>query len=226
MGTVPPFRAISVTAAADNQRLAVLVHEVRSPVAALSAIAETYADESLERLARLELARLAISACRGIERVVVDAAVASVRLQQIDVGTLVRQVVAAGSLDGASVESRIADDLPPIAADPLRLRQALDNLVVNALTHAGLGAEVIVRAVMHETDVLISVSDTGPGVPVDDQDRIFETGVRLEPSRSGSGLGLAIARAIVEAHGGQLTLTSNSVEGATFTIALPVATTI
>jgi two-component system sensor histidine kinase SenX3 len=58
-------------------------------------------------------------------------------------------------------------------------------------------------------------------VPVDDQVRIFEAGVRLDPDRSGSGLGLAIARAIAEAHGGKLTLTSIPGEGATFTIALP-----
>jgi signal transduction histidine kinase len=70
-----------MTSTADTQRLAVLVHEVRSPVAALSAIAETYADVSLEGSARRELAHLAISACRGIERVVLDAATASVRLE-------------------------------------------------------------------------------------------------------------------------------------------------
>jgi signal transduction histidine kinase len=210
-----------MTAWADTQRFGVLVHEVRSPVAALSAIAETYADVNVEGSARRELAHLAISACRGIERVVLDAATASVRLERIDAGTLVGQAVVSAVLGGARVEARIAAGLPPINADPLRLRQALDNLVVNALTHAGSEEQVIVSATSSGADVLLSVSDCGLGVPVDDQVRIFEAGVRLDPDRSGSGLGLAIARAIAEAHGGKLTLTSIPGEGATFTIALP-----
>jgi two-component system sensor histidine kinase BaeS len=206
----------------DTQRLAVLVHEVRSPVAALSAIAEAFTDESLESPERLELARLAISACRGIERVVLDAATASVRLEPLDVSALVLQVAAAASLVGTRVEPSVAADLPRITADPLRLRQALDNLVANALTHAGSDGVVSVSATSSGTYVLLSVSDSGSGVPLMEQERIFEAGVRLNPDRAGSGLGLAIARAIAEAHGGKLTLTSIPDEGATFTIALPV----
>jgi len=206
----------------DTQRLAVLVHEVRSPVAALSAIAEAFTDESLENPERLELARLAISACRGIERVVLDAAAASVRLEPLDVSALVLQVAAAASLVGTRVEPSVAADLPRITADPLRLRQALDNLVANALTHAGSDGVVSVSATSSGTYVLLSVSDSGSGVPLMEQERIFEAGVRLNPDRAGSGLGLAIARAIAEAHGGKLTLTSIPDEGATFTIALPV----
>jgi two-component system sensor histidine kinase BaeS len=135
---------------------------------------------------------------------------------------MVRQAAATASLAGGRVEPRVAADLPHIAADPLRLRQALDNLVVNALAHAGSKGEVIVSAMSSGIDVLLSVSDSGPGVPIVDQERIFEAGVRLDPNRSGSGLGLAIARAIAEAHGGKLTMTSVPGEGATFTIALPV----
>ena len=211
-----------MSSADGTQRLAVLVHEVRSPVAALSAIAEAFTDGSLEGHARLELARLAISACRGIERIVLDAATASVRVQPVDVGALVRQVAAAASLVGTRVEPSVAADLPRITADPLRLRQALDNLVANALTHAGSDGKVSVSATSNGTYVLLTVSDSGSGVPLMEQERIFEAGVRLNPDRAGSGLGLAIARAIAEAHGGKLTLTSIPDEGATFTIVLPV----
>lgn len=211
-----------MSSADDTQRLAVLVHEVRSPVAALSAIASAFADERLESPGRLELARLAISACRGIARVVLDAATASVRFEPLDVGALVRQVAAAASLVGTRVEPSVAADLPRITADPLRLRQALDNLVANALTHAGSDGVVSVSATSSGTYVLLSVSDSGSGVPLMEQERIFEAGVRLNPDRAGSGLGLAIARAIAEAHGGKLTLTSIPDEGSTFTIAVPV----
>jgi two-component system sensor histidine kinase BaeS len=212
-----------MTPATGADRLAVLVHEVRSPVAALSAIAEAFADEELERPARLELLRLAIAACSGIERVVLDAALASVHLERVDVGALVRQVVATATLAGARVQTEVAPDLPRIMADPLRLRQALDNLMTNALTHAGSGGDVVVSGGLSETLVLVSVSDSGAGVPLADQERIFEAGVRLDAGRAGSGLGLVIARAIAEAHGGRLTVRSTLGEGATFTIALPVS---
>jgi two-component system sensor histidine kinase BaeS len=212
-----------MTPATGADRLAVLVHEVRSPVAALSAIAEAFADEELERPARLELLRLAIAACSGIERVVLDAALASVHLERVNVGALVRQVVATATLAGARVRTEVAPDLPRIMADPLRLRQALDNLMTNALTHAGSGGDVVVSGGLSETLVLVSVSDSGAGVPLIDQERIFEAGVRLDAGRAGSGLGLVIARAIAEAHGGRLTVRSTPGEGATFTIALPVS---
>ena len=212
-----------MTPATGADRLAVLVHEVRSPVAALSAIAEAFADEELEGSARLELLRLAIAACSGIERVVLDAALASVHLERVDVGALVRQVVATATLAGARVRTEVAPDLPRIMADPLRLRQALDNLMTNALTHAGSGGDVVVSGGLSEKLVLVSVSDSGAGVPLTDQERIFEAGVRLDAGRAGSGLGLVIARAIAEAHGGRLTVRSTPGEGATFTIALPVS---
>ncbi|MGH3136942.1 MAG: sensor histidine kinase [Gaiellaceae bacterium] len=211
-----------MTPAEEPPRLAVLVHEVRSPVAALSAVAETFADEDLDKPARLDLARLAIAACRGIERVVIDATVASIHLEQVDVGALVHQVAAAASLVGTDVETEIALELPRISADPLRLRQALDNLIANALTHAGPDPTVVVRATSSVASVHLSVQDFGVGVPVAEHERIFEEGIQLDPRRTGSGLGLAIARAIAESHGGELTLRSTPGEGATFTIVLPV----
>jgi len=212
-----------VRSADDLQRLAVLVHEVRSPVAALSAIAEAFPDSGPKDAARLELSRLAIVACRGIERVVLDAAVASVHLVQVDVGDLVRQAVGTATLAGAHVETEVEPDLPRITADPMRLLQALDNLLGNALKHAGRYGDVVVSARSSDALVLLSVSDSGAGVQLADHDRIFEAGVRLDAGRAGSGLGLAIARAIAEAHGGELTLSSTPGEGAIFTIALPVS---
>ncbi len=208
--------------AEESQRLPVLVHEVRSPVAALSAISEAFADEDLRGPARLELCQLAIAACRGIQRVVIDAAMTSVRLERVDIGALVGQAVSAATLVGARAQTEIAADLPLLAADPVRLRQALDNLVANALTHGGPDATLTVTVSRRATSILVSIADTGPGVPLADQQRIFETGVRLDSRRPGSGLGLAVVRAIAEAHGGELTMTSTPGEGATFTIALPL----
>ena len=221
MGTHADRRAICVTGP-DRDRLAIVVHEVRSSVAALAAIAETYRDNRLETTVRRPLIELAIAACRGIERLVTDAALASVRLENVDIGRLVDEAVAAAVLGGGNVRAEVDVGLPSLHADPLRLRQALDNLVSNALRHAGSPEEVVIRARRAEAVVLLSVADQGPGVPLDEQERIFEPGVRLNRERSGSGLGLAVARAIAEAHGGTMTVESGSAEGATFTIALPV----
>lgn len=211
-----------MTAGLDSDRLAILVHEVRSPVAALSAIAETLAEGTLEGDARRSLVELVTVACRGIERIVTDASVTSIRLEPVDVDELVRAVVAASRLRGAVVELSVGQDLPSIEADPSRLSQALDNLVVNALLHGGADEPVVV-AVTADTMLRIAVSDTGPGISPDELERIFEARVRLDPERSGgSGLGLALARSIAEGHGGSLSVASAPGAGATFTLTLPL----
>jgi two-component system OmpR family sensor kinase len=221
MGSLENRRAVRMTSESMGEGLAVLVHEVRSPVAALSAIAETFAESRYDDDARHELERLAVAACRGIERIVLDATVASLRLERLEIDDLVRQTATAAALAGGRVEPRIAGDIPSIEGDPQRLRQALDNLVANALTHAGSDGVVVVGADSSESAVLLSVADSGTGIPLAEQDRIFEKGVRLNEAAAGSGLGLAIARAIVKAHGGTLTVTSAPGRGSTFTIALP-----
>ena len=205
----------------DAERLAVLVHEVRSPVAALSAIAETFVEPELAEGARLELVRLSISACRGIERIMADVAVASIQTELVDSGRLVRDSISAASLRGVLVEASLAPDLPVIEGDPARLRQVLDNLISNAVRHGPPSGVVLVRAESDET-LRISVSDTGDGIPLEQQERIFDAGVRLDPRSPGMGLGLTLARAIAEGHGGSLTVTSAPGEGATFTLALPL----
>ena len=205
----------------DNERLAVLVHEVRSPVAALSAIAESFAGPEIDSEVRRELVRLAALACRGIERVVTDVAVASIRLEPLDAVGLAEDVVSSAALRGGGVEL-VAERVPTVLGDPARLRQALDNLVGNAVVHGGADGTVVV-AVGADDSIRISVTDAGPGIEQEQLERIFDVGVRLDPeANAGSGLGLAVARAIVEGHGGTLTVTSSVGVGTTFTISLPI----
>jgi len=117
----------------------------------------------------------------------------------------------------------LVEERPPsVMGDAVRLRQAVDNLIRNALVHSGTDADVVVRVRADGDVVLLSVADAGQGIPDADRERIFEKGVQLDPSRGGSGLGLMVVRAIAEAHGGSLSLVSSAGGGATFTIALPV----
>lgn len=205
-----------------GQRLALLVHEVRSPVAALSAIAETQRSENVEPDARRSLVQLALAACRAIDRVVTDATVASVRLAPVDLGRVVRETVAAARLRAPAVRAVVEPGLPAVNADAQRIGQALDNLVTNALVHAGSAGEIVVHAFAREGELALAVSDSGPGIPADQQERIFDAGVRLDPDRPGSGLGLAVVRAIADAHNASLQVDSAPGRGATFTLALPL----
>lgn len=208
-----------MTGESGLDRLPVLVHELRSPVAALAAIATVFAEPSIDASERRTLADLVVAACRAIERVVGDAAVSSIRLEDVELGRIAREAASAGTLLGADVRAVVRDGTTRVEADPVRLRQALDNLVANAIRHAP-GGNVVIAVDPGEDVVRISVSDSGPGIPPAEQERIFEPGVRLGVG-AGSGLGLPVARAIAIAHGGTLILTSAPGEGATFTLALP-----
>ncbi|THA67085.1 HAMP domain-containing histidine kinase [Streptomyces sp. A0958] len=127
-----------------------------------------------------------------------------------------------------SVEAPPPDrPLPGLTADPVRLRQAVGNLVSNAVRHTPSGGRVTLRPYGSEEGdaVLVDVADTGSGIPADDLAHVFDRFWRGEKSRSrrtgGSGLGLAIVRKLVEAHGGTATAASVPGQGSVFTLRLP-----
>jgi two-component system sensor histidine kinase BaeS len=210
-----------VTDDLDRARLVVLVHEVRSPVAALSAVAEAVRDHGVNRTMRPEFVRLALSACDAIQRVVMDVAVASVRFERLDCRWLVHETAGSFALRGEAVTAEVADHGLLVLGDPVRLRQALDNLITNALTHSGVASPVLVRAIDSDGRISIVVSDAGAGIPREELARIFELGTRLSTSTPGAGLGLALTRAIIDAHGGRLEVDSAPGAGTTLTISLP-----
>lgn len=208
--------------ALQDERLAILVHEVRSPVAALSAIAETVRATAVDDDTRAELIGLVLAACRGIERLVGDLDLASVRRERVEVVPLVANAVAGARLRGLDVEIATVDGAPVVDGDPTRLRQAFDNVLANALTHAG-GSDVLVTVGRVKSAVEIAFADRGGGIPESEHDRVLEPGVRLDDSKPGSGLGLAVTRAVVEAHGGRVSIRATEGGGATVVISLPVA---
>jgi signal transduction histidine kinase len=123
---------------------------------------------------------------------------------------------------GVSIRTDLAADLLRITADRVQLQQVLMNLMLNAIeAMKETGGVMTVKSQRDENgQVLISVSDTGVGLPAEKADQIFNAFFTTKPQ--GSGMGLAISRSIVESHGGRLWATPNDGRGATFQFTLPI----
>jgi two-component system phosphate regulon sensor histidine kinase PhoR len=117
----------------------------------------------------------------------------------------------------------LPSDLPPVLADEERIRQVVTNLVHNAIKFTPSGGEVTISAAAGEGEVIVSVRDTGVGIPANDLPRIFERFYKADHARSGggTGLGLAIAKHIVQGHGGRIWAESIEGRGSTFYFSLP-----
>jgi signal transduction histidine kinase len=123
---------------------------------------------------------------------------------------------------GVSLRLETPPDLPSTSVDPLRIREVLANLLDNALHHTPSGGTVWLRLKSLERTVVVTVEDTGSGIPPDELSKIFDRFYKGEGSR-GSGIGLTIARNLVGAHGGTIRADSTPGEGTTLTLTLPVA---
>src|SRR4029077_18778451 len=109
-------------------------------------------------------------------------------------------------LSGVKVRMNLRSDLPDVFVDPVQIDQVLTNLLENAALHSVPGGEVQLSAATFRDTVQVRIADRGPGIPIEERERVFEAFYRGDsaPERPGSGLGLAIARAIVVAHGGRI----------------------
>jgi two-component system phosphate regulon sensor histidine kinase PhoR len=121
----------------------------------------------------------------------------------------------------------VPDDLPAVRGDEERLDQLLMNLLHNAVKFSPDGGAVTITSEVQPDGVVITVTDQGIGIPIKDQDRVFERFYKVDRARQrglgGTGLGLAIARHIAEAHGGRLWLASTEGKGSTFSFSIPYA---
>jgi signal transduction histidine kinase len=225
-------------ASIDRQRrfTADASHELRTPLATLSTelqwaqaherSPEEYR-ETLEVCARASGRMLSIVerllALVRAEAGVVDRAV------PVLLDALVEQV--AGDLEPLASSRRVtlSTETAPVATtgDPDRLRDAVTNVVANAIRYNVDGGRVAVALRPVEDEVELTVTDTGVGIGPDDLPRIFDPFFRADPARSrdagGAGLGLAVSRAIVERHGGRISCRSEPGRGTTMTIRLPAA---
>jgi two-component system sensor histidine kinase BaeS len=215
-----------------------LAHEMRTPIATLTAYLDGIEDGVTElgddtvAILRVEVSRLA----RLAEDMSVLSRAEEGRLSLIRGPVEPRQLItvvtraAAERFAAAGVElhSEIEPDLPPGDGDADRLGQVLANLLDNALRHTAAGGVVTVAAEAAGHDALrIRVVDNGSGIPAKDLPHVFErfyrAGTARDRATGGSGIGLTITRAIVEAHGGQVTAASGGAgRGTTLTVALPL----
>jgi two-component system, OmpR family, phosphate regulon sensor histidine kinase PhoR len=123
------------------------------------------------------------------------------------------------------VHTEIASPLPALRANPVRLRQVLDNVVGNAIKYSYPKGEIFISLHSEENQVILQVTDHGPGIPASDQPHIFDKfyrGTNISSDVEGSGLGLAIVKYIVENHQGRIWVESTVAKGSSFFIVLPV----
>jgi two-component system sensor histidine kinase SenX3 len=211
-------------------------HELKTPVGALSLLAETLVDEEdSDNVARLS-ARVAMEAER-LGRIIDDLldlsrieANEGPRYDRVPLHTILAD--ATQSLRPVATARRIGIevDVPPahlsVPGDRRDLVSAVSNLVDNAVKYSEPGSQVRVGWTCDEDLVRIAVADNGIGIPIRDRDRIFERFYRVDRARSrstgGTGLGLSIVRHVAANHGGEVTVESREGEGSTFTLVLPM----
>ena len=210
-----------------------IAHEMRTPVTNIRGWLEA-AEDGVVPLDR-ELMSSLLEEALLLQHVIDDlqdlsaADAGELRLhpQPVDLADLLPAVADAfaASADRAGVTLAVHVPRAVVTADPIRLRQAVGNLVANAIRHTPAGGRVTVSARTEADAQVIDVADTGPGLSAAEQALVFERFWRAEKSRSrqtgGSGLGLSIVRKLAEAHGGSATVRSAPGEGATFTLRLP-----
>jgi two-component system phosphate regulon sensor histidine kinase PhoR len=212
-------------------------HELRTPITSIRLLADTLRgttptdaatrDQLLEKIS-VETEALAQLSQELLDLAQIESGQALVRLLPTPAGEIVATVVERFAPQAQRKAQTVRSDVPPdlVAwADVAQVTRALGNLVHNAIKFTPAAGTIRVAASRSGADVLIEVSDTGPGIAPEDLPRVFERFFRADRSRAGdgTGLGLAIARHVIEAHGGRIWVESvgRPGQGATFRFTLP-----
>ncbi|MEZ4657082.1 MAG: ATP-binding protein [Caldilineaceae bacterium] len=215
-------------------------HDLRTPLASVRAILEALADGVVEdqatidrylRTAKRDIGALTILLDDLFSLAQMDAGGLRLDKQPNSLSDLISDTLEGFSKQaiekGIELSGQVRPGLDPVVLDARHIERVLANLVGNAIRYSPSGAKVQVHAQVVGNEVEVSVADTGDGIPASDLPHIFEQFYRGEKSRSratgGSGLGLAIAKGIVEAHGGQIKVSSQVNKGTEFTFTLPRA---
>lgn len=227
--------------------IAMLAHDLRNPLTAVSIALETLEmgldPQQQERYVRMtpemmsQLLRHARTQSKAIDRMITDILQAArttssqlqIQPQKLNLGELCLEILDRLSNQSESkmqhLKVDIPSDLPLVFADPDRVRQVIINLLDNAIKYTPTGGTIEVSALHRTTQkVQVSVCDTGPGIPAENRERIFEDRFRLERDEAteGYGIGLALCQRIVKAHYGQIWVDSELGRGSCFHFTLPV----
>ena len=213
-------------------------HELRTPLTAIRGFAELHRqgaiqgeEKTAELVRRIEQESIRMSSL--VEDLLLLARLDQSRemaMEPVDVSTVIKEAVA--SARAAGPDHEISVDLPAedlfVLGDSLRVHQVIANLLANARIHTPAGTKIVVRAHQDDSGTYVSVADNGPGLSAEAQAKIFERFYRADPSRvrngvEGTGLGLSIVDAVMSAHGGNVTVTSDIGKGATFTLFFPIS---
>ena len=208
-------------------------HELRTPLTAIRGFAELHRqgavvgeDKTKELINRIEKESIRMST-------LVEDLLLLARLDQsrelasdpVDLNTLINEVTASAKAAGPDhlIEVNLGESEIFVLGDSQRIHQVLANLLANARTHTPAGTKIIITAEQGINETTISVSDNGPGLSQEDQEKIFERFYRADPARvrsggEGSGLGLSIVDAVMTAQGGYVSVKSKLGEGSTFTL--------
>jgi signal transduction histidine kinase len=233
--------AVSVRRAhalADRQRqlTASMSHELRTPLAVIGSAAENLRDGTVDDPERVREYGAIIHAESKRLGTMVDhalhlAADDQLRRRPIDPREVVDRAIDSFAQEvrarGARIERSYAPELPPVSADAEALRQAIENVVGNALKYGGEPPRVMVRVRQVEAEVQIVVEDEGMGIPRDEVAHVFEPFFRgreaLDRQIRGTGLGLALVQRVMRAHGGDVSVESTPGAGSVFVLRLPGA---
>ncbi len=228
------FRLKRLLEAQRRDHIAMLVHDLRHPLSSLGLLAEVLDADDLPAEDRESAVAQMRGLCREMARLVdgvlvasrLEAGVFTVEPRATSLRSIVQPMLAV--FTPVATRRRVVLEFDgsldlEIYADPQKLRQALDNLLANALKLTPRGGRVRVRVTQHRGETVFEISDSGPGVAPQERETIFDRYHQGSHGRAagGAGLGLAIARGIAEAHHGTISVTTGDLGGAAFKIVLP-----
>jgi signal transduction histidine kinase len=228
------FRLKKMLEAQRRDHIAMLVHDLRHPLSSLGLIAEVLESEDMlptdRRAAVAQIRGMCTEMARLVDGVLaasrLEAGVFSVEPSNVKVGTMIEPLLKVFTPVASRRRVALVFDGSldlEVRADAQKLRQALDNLVANALKFTPRGGRVVLKVWREADSAVFEIADSGPGVPPAERGSIFDRYKQGSRGRAagGAGLGLAIARGIAEAHHGSIAVESGDLGGAAFRIIIP-----